>query len=161
MLLSVCTEGDGLYVIQASSLSISSNTPPRFFTPRTPTFTWEHIQGQILQFLKTNINIVNLNFCCVFLVTSRRPDRLSAGRETASEGLPLQSLGTKATKHASVNISVASAPHPGSCCSLSAGPQCEPLCVPWQTVLCCAAGHGWSVVGRQQCLHACSSRGED
>lgn len=149
----------------------------KIFKPRTQKHIYAHIHIQyaiFLIFIKTyNFEFVFLlcfNFSLFIPVTSfitTRPDRLSEqwGRRqpqrSPSNPTPLQSLGTKATKHASVNISVASAPHPGSCCSLSAGPQSEPLCVPWQTALCCAAGHGWPVVERQRCLHACSSSGED
>lgn len=63
------------------------------------------------------------------------PERAGERERDRLRGLPLQSLSTKATKHASVNISVASAPRPGSCCSLSAGPQSESLYVPWPTAL--------------------------
>lgn len=141
----------------------TSNTPTHFFTLRTPTCTHGIHPQPNISILKTNsFKFFTPNF--YFLVTSsltRKPDWLSVGKGGRLGALLLQSLSTKATKHTSVNISVASAPRPESCCSLSAGLQSQPLCGPWQTVLCCAAGHGCSVVGRQQSLHACSSRGAD
>lgn len=51
---------------------------------------------------------------------NRGADQAVSGEGARLRGLPLQSITTKATKHASVNISVASATRPGSCCSLSA-----------------------------------------
>lgn len=142
----------------------TSNTPTHFFTLRTPTYTHSvHPHVKILAFWRQTVFHFFFHIL-YFLVTSsltRKPDRLSVGKGSHLGALLLQSLSTKATKHASVNISVTSAPRPESCCSLSAGLQSQPLCGPWQTVLCCAAGHGCSVMGRQQSLHACSSRGED
>lgn len=100
------------------------------------------------------INKLYLNFLycflCGFLPQSTRKT------ERKRECLAFQSLDTKATKHVCVNISGALdrlVQDPAARCLL--GLRSVPLCDPWQTVWYCAAGHGCSVVGRQQCLHAC------
>lgn len=149
VLLWLCTSADGLHVIQAFSYRYLS---------AWHTLLHKHRRcGYAFYF---NLNVYSFSFSAS-RHSAREARHAVSGEGDGLRALPLQSLGTKATKHASVNISVASAPRPGSCCSLSAGPQSAPLCVPWQTVLCGAAGHGRSVVGRQRCLHACSGRAED
>lgn len=171
MLLSAGTEGDGLHVIFS---------PPSYQYPQTLLHISslpEHPRATTLHtthspFLRPFVAYIHflLFFCgtfpslCLFLATSFsliHPGGLSGCQQErrAPQRTPPPSfnrLRTKATKHACVNISVAPAPRPGSRCSLSAGPRCEPLCGPWQTVLCCVlpdmAGLLWG--GSSACMHA-------
>lgn len=175
MLLSAGTEGDGLHMISRLLLinilkhssaflhSWNTHAPPRytpalFFSPPLRPFHRIHFFFAALFFLTL---FVSGDF--LFSNSSRRSEWLPAGAQSASEGSPL----------------LQSAPHKSNktrLCKYFSGfgtsSRVPLLTVCWPSVraivwpmadcfVLCAAGHGWSVVGRQQCLHACSGRGED
>lgn len=181
MLLSAGTEGDGLRVISRlllintlkhSSAFLHSRGHPRATTLTHPRSSSRHLQDlfsprTFLIFFLRHFFPLTLFVSADFLFSnsSRRSEWLPAGAHSASEGPPHHLL--------------QSAPHKSNktrLCKYFSGfgtPSRVPLlavCWPsvraivWPMADCfvlCAAGHGWSVVGRQQCLHACSGRGED
>lgn len=134
-------EGDGLCLIRAPLLSISSNfqTRPRISSLREhPTCTHSPILARQTVFVFNYFFFPSPTVIFWWLPPSPESQiDCWFGRGGGRLGaLLLQSLSTKATKHASVNISVASAPRPESCCSLSARPS-EPAIVWAFFVLCC------------------------
>lgn len=159
-----------------SFLSISSNTPSTFLHSRNTHASHPHLPAR--HFHPICLFCGTFPSLCLFLATSFssiQPGGLSGGqqeRQTPQRTPPppplhpkprlpsCNRLCTKATKPACVNISVAPAPRPGSRCSLSAGPRCESLCVPWQRrcVLPDVAAPLWR--GSSACKHAVAG-GED
>lgn len=144
---------------RASFLSISSNTPPHFFTPGTPTPSFSTSWRSFFTFFLRHF------FFTLFLATSFsliQPGGLSGcqqERKASSEDPPpllhpCNRLRTKATKHACVNISVAWAPRPGSRCSLSAGPRWS-HCASNSRLFCAVCCRTWLVCCGEAAVPAC------
>lgn len=175
--MSAGTEGDGLHVISrlllinilkhSSTFLHSRNThaPPRYTpTPFSPPFLRPFIAYIFFFFFLRHFSLtlfVSADF--LFSNSSRRSEWLPAGAQSASEDSPLlqsaphKSNKTRLCKYFSGFGTSSRVPLLAVC-----WPSVRAIVLPMaDCFVLCAAGHGWSVVGRQQCLHACSGRGED